>query len=135
MKHQIVTEERFPIAVPMKRISVGLEEKVDKMVEDLLAKNIITESESPWNAPQVCITIANGDMRLCVDYQQLNTVTLRPIYPILEVAQLFDSLEGAKIFGVLDLSDDYYNAEVEETDMNLIGCLSDLALHLQLSKS
>ena len=86
--------------------------KRGKMVEDLLAKNIIRESESPWNAPIVCITKANGDMRLCVDYRQLNAVTLRPIYP----AQLFDSLEGAKVFSVLDLSHDYYNVEVEETD-------------------
>ena len=55
---------------------VGLEVKANKMVKDLLAKNIIRESESPWNAPLVCITKANGDMRLCVDYQQLNAVTI-----------------------------------------------------------
>ena len=55
-------------------------------------------------------------MRLCVDYRQLNTETLRPIYPIPEAAQLFDSLKGAKVFSVLDLSHGYYNIEVEETD-------------------
>ena len=113
--HQIVTEERFLIAVPVRRIPVGLEEKVNKMVEDLLAKSIIRESESPWNAPLVFITKANGDMRLCVDYRQLNAVTLGPIYSIPEAAQLFDSLEGAKVFSVLNLYHGYYNAEVEET--------------------
>ena len=54
-------------------------------------------------------------MRLCVDYRQLNAVMLRPIYPIPEAEQLFDSLEGAKVFSVLDLSHGYYNVEVEET--------------------
>ena len=54
-------------------------------------------------------------MRLCVDYRQLNAVTLRQIYPIPEAAQLFDSLEGAKVFSILDLSHGYYNVEVEET--------------------
>ena len=95
-------EERFSIAVPVRRIPVGLEEKVDNMVEDTLAKNIILESESPWS----------------VDYRQLNAVTLSPIYPIPEAVQLFDSLEGAKVFSVLDLSHGYYNVEVEETDNN-----------------
>ena len=102
LKHQIVIEERFPIAELVKRIPVELEEKVDKMVEDLLAKEVIRESESLWIAPLVCITKANGDIRLCVDYRQLNAVTLRPIYPIPEAAQLFDSLEGAKVFCVLE---------------------------------
>ena len=55
-------------------------------------------------------------MRLCVDYWQLNAVTLRTIYPIPEAAQLFYSLEVAKVFSVLDLSHGYYNVEVVETD-------------------
>ena len=66
--------------------------------------------------PLVCITKANGDMRLFVDYSILNAVLLRPIYPIPEAAQLFDSLEGAEVFSVLDLSHGYYNVEVKETD-------------------
>ena len=55
--------------VPVRKIPLGLKEKVDKMVKDLLAKNIIRESESPWNTILVFITKANGDMRLCVDYR------------------------------------------------------------------
>ena len=86
-------------------------------------------------------------MRLCVDYRQLNAITLRPIYPIPEATQIFDFLEGAKVLSVSDLSHGYYNVEKEETDrlntafatvavnMNLIECLSDLAPHLQLFKS
>ena len=55
-------------------------------------------------------------MRLCVDYRQLNAVTLRTRYPILEVAQLLDSFEGANVFNVLDPSHGYCNVEVEEKD-------------------
>ena len=53
-------EERFPIAVPVRRISIELEEKVDKKVENLMAKNIILEIEYTYNAPLVCITNENG---------------------------------------------------------------------------
>lgn len=116
IKHHIVTREEVPIAIPPRRIPIGIEDKVDKLVEDLLEKNIIRKSESPWNAPLVIITKANGDIRLCVDYRQLNLVTVRPIYPIPETGQLFDALSGAKIFSVLDLSNGYYNVEVNEAD-------------------
>ena len=64
LKHHIVTEEKFPVVVASRRIPIGLEEKVDNLVQDLLDKQIIRKSESPWNAPLVCIRKSNGDVRL-----------------------------------------------------------------------
>ena len=88
-----MTEERFSIAVPVRKIPVGLEEKVDKMVEDLLPKNIIRESESLRKAPLVCITKENSEMRLCLlsatKYSNVETDTP-------EVSQLSTLLKDQK---------------------------------------
>ena len=75
--------------------------------------NIIRESESPWNAPLICITKANGDLRLCVEYRQLNAVT---DIPDTRSSTTFLLLEGEKVFSVLDLPHGLYYIEVKETE-------------------
>ena len=116
LKHKIDTGNSKPIAMPFRRIPEGLNEKVDNLVNDLLDRNIIRESNSPWAAPIVIVPKKNGDIRMCVDYRGLNMSTERPIYPIPDSRQLFDTLSGAKYFSFLDLSNGYYNLEVEEKD-------------------
>jgi hypothetical protein len=68
--------------------------KVDKLVEELLAHDVIRPSESPWNSPIVFVAKKNGDIRLCVDYRRLNAVTKRSVFPIPATNQLLDCLAG-----------------------------------------
>jgi hypothetical protein len=82
IEHQIDTDGASPIAEPPRRIPMALEEKVDNLVTELLKNDIIQPSESPWNAPIVIVAKKNGDIRMCVDYRKLNSVTKKPIYPI-----------------------------------------------------
>lgn len=55
----------------------------------------------------------NGEIRLCVDYRQLNAITGRPIYHIPDTKELFDTLEGSKYFSALDLSMGYHQIRDE----------------------
>ena len=115
-KHCIKTNDNTPIAFPIRRIPTAVEHKVDKIISEMLDKEIIRESNSPWCAPVVIVPKKNNDIRLCIDYRGLNFKTERPIYPIPEPQELFDTLEGSKFFSSLDLSQGYYNVEIEEND-------------------
>ena len=117
VNHEIDTGSVKPIACQYRRIPFGLEDKVDQLIQELVEKNIIRPSESPWNAPLVVIPKKNGDLRLTVDYRKLNSVTKRPIFPIPDSNQLFDTLNGSAFFSTLDLSSGYYNVPMKNEDI------------------
>lgn len=117
VEHRIHTGEAPPIAVNYRRVPLALEGKVDELVEKLLEQNIIRQSQSPWNAPIVVVRKKNGDIRMCLDYRRLNAVTIRPVFPIPDSVQLFDTLEGSKYFSSLDLSQGYYQVPMHKDDM------------------
>ena len=74
-EHKILTRENPPIASKPRRIPMHLEDKVEKLVNELKEKNIVTEASSPWNSPVVIVPKKNGDIRLCIDYRRLNSIT------------------------------------------------------------
>ena len=117
VEHEIDTGNAKPIACSYRRIPFGLEDKVDDLIQELVDKRIIQPSESPWNAPLVVIPKKNGDIRLTVDYRKLNSVTKRPIFPIPDANQLFDTLNGSILFSTLDLSSGYYNIPMKKEDI------------------
>ena len=61
-------------------------------MQDLLDKGYIRPSVSPWGAPVLFVKKKDGTMRLCIDYRQLNKVTIRNKYPLPQIDDLFDQL-------------------------------------------
>ena len=71
-------------------------------LQDLVDKAFIRLSVSPWGAPVLFVKKKDGTMRLCIDYQQLNKVTIKNKYPLLRIADLFDQLQEANVFSKID---------------------------------
>ena len=63
---------------------------------------------SPAGAVVIFVPKKDGTLRLCVDYQGLNALTIKNCYPILLISELLDLLHGAKVFSKIDLLDAYY---------------------------
>ena len=114
--HEIITPNIPPIHCPVRRMPYGFEQKVDGEISKLLDAGIIRESTSPWNSGLVVVKKKDGSIRLCVDYRSLNSVTIRPIYPVPNTKQLFDALEGSLFFSSIDLSKAYYQCPMKEED-------------------
>ena len=64
-------------------------------LQELLDKGFIKPSVSPWGAPVLFVKKKDGSMRLCIDYKELNKVTVRNKYPLPQIDDLFDQLQGA----------------------------------------
>jgi hypothetical protein len=79
-------------------------------------KGWIRPSKSPAGAPILFVPKSDGTMRLCVDYQGLNKVTVKNWYPIPLVSEMLDRLSKAAIFSKLDLRDAYYRLQIKEGD-------------------
>ncbi len=77
-------------------------------LEELFAKGYIKPSKSPYGAPVLFIHKKDGTLRMCVDYNTLNKVTMKNLYMLPQIDDLFDRLSGAKVFSRIDLCFGYY---------------------------
>ena len=67
-------------------------------LEELLGKGFIKPSASPWGAPVLFVKKKDGSFQMCIDYRQLNKVTVKNKYPLPRIDDLFDQLQGACTF-------------------------------------
>ncbi|CAL9020258.1 unnamed protein product, partial [Prunus brigantina] len=86
-------------------------------LQELVDKGFIRPSFSPWGAPVLFVKKKDGTMRLCIDYRQLNKVTVRNKYPLPRIDDLFDQLKGAKVFSKIDLRSGYHQLRIREEDV------------------
>ena len=86
-------------------------------LQALLDKGFIRPSVSPWGAPVLFVKKKDGFMRLCIDYRELNKVTVRNRYPLPWIDDLFDQLQGACVFSKIDLRSGYHQLRVRDEDV------------------
>jgi len=91
--------------------------ELKKHLEDLLDKKFVRPSVSPWGAPMLLVKKKDGSMRLCIDYRQLNKVTIKNRYPLPRIDDLMDQLVGAHMFSKIDLRSGYHQIKVKNEDM------------------
>ena len=76
-------------------------------LQELLEKKYIGPSVSPWGAPILFVRKKYGTLRLCIDYRQLNKVTVKNKYPLPRINDLFDQMRGEKVFSKIELRSGY----------------------------
>ena len=93
---------------------MGSEElaELKKQLDEQLRKGIIRRSASPWGSPLLFVSKKDGTIRLCVDYRSLNEVTIKNKYPLPKIEDLFDQLNGARVFSRIDLRSGYYQLKI-----------------------
>ncbi|KAL4038164.1 hypothetical protein IC575_001771 [Cucumis melo] len=84
---------------------------------ELLDKGFIRPSVSPWGAPVLFVKKKDGSMRLCIDYRELNKVTVKNRYPLPRIDDLFDQLQGATVFSKIDLRSGYHQLRIKDEDV------------------
>ena len=83
-------------------------------LQELLDKGFIRLSSSPWGAPIMFVKKKDGSMRMCIDYKELNKVTIKNRYPLPKIDDLFDQLQEASYFSKIDLRSGYHQLKVCE---------------------
>jgi len=91
--------------------------ELKKHIEDLLEKKFIRSSASPWGAPVLLEKKKDGSSKLCVDYCQLNKLTIKNKYPLPRIIDLLDQLRGVVVFSKIDLRSGYHQILVKPEDV------------------
>jgi hypothetical protein len=86
-------------------------------LQKLLDKGYICPSSSPRGCPALFVKKKDGSLKMCVDYRQLNAVTIKNKYPLLRIDVLFDQLARAKVFSKIDLRSGYHQIKIRPCDI------------------
>ena len=86
-----------PVAKAPYRLAPPEMKELMTQLQELLDKGFIRPSTSPWGAPVLFVRKKDGTMRLCIDYRELNKLTVKNKYPLPRIDDLFDQLQGANL--------------------------------------
>jgi hypothetical protein len=106
-----------PISKRPYRMDVKDLVELKKHIEGLLEKVFIRPSSSPWGALVLFVNKKDGLKRMCVDYRNLNEVTIKNKYPLPRIEDLFDEMRGAKVFSKIDLRLGYHQLMIRTKDV------------------
>ena len=118
VEHEILlTPGHKPPFGPVYQMSPFELEEVKRQLAELIDKDWIQPSRSPYGAPILFVRKKNGKLRLCCDFRAVNKLTVKNRYPLPRIDELLDRLQGATIFSKLDLDSAYHQIRIEEADI------------------
>ena len=106
-----------PLSKTPYRMAPAELKELKEQLQELLRQGFIQPSVSPWGAPVLFVKKKDGTLRMCIDYRGLNQVTVKNKYPLPHIEELFDQLQGARVFSKLDLRQGYYQLRVGAKDV------------------
>ncbi|GKB77435.1 hypothetical protein Tco_0944330 [Tanacetum coccineum] len=92
-----------PIAWAPYRLAPSKMKELSGQLKELSDKGFIRLSSSPWGAPVLFVKKKDGSFRMCIDYQELNKLTMKNHYPLPRIDDLFDQLQGSSFYSKIDL--------------------------------
>ncbi|KAG8483110.1 hypothetical protein CXB51_022028 [Gossypium anomalum] len=107
-----------PVSIVPYRMAPKELVELKAQIQELLDKGFIRLSVSPWGALVLFVKKKDGTMQMCIDYRQLNKLTIKNKYPLLRIDDLFDQLRGASVFSKIDLRSGYHQLRVKEVDIH-----------------
>ena len=115
------TIELVPGAAPVSKAPYRLApvelKELATQLQELLDKGMIRPSVSPWGAPVLFVKKKDGSLRLCIDYRELNKLTIKNKYTLPRIDELFDQLKDAVYFSKIDLRTGYHQLKIKPEDI------------------
>nr|GEX84737.1 putative reverse transcriptase domain-containing protein [Tanacetum cinerariifolium] len=132
----------IPGAAPVARVPYRLApsemKELSEQLKEVSNKGFIKPSSSPWGAPVLFVKKKDGSLRMCIDYQELNKLTVKNRYPLPRIDNLFDQLRGSSVYSKIDLRSGYHQLrnkkEHEEHLRTILNLLKKEELYAKFSK-
>lgn len=114
VQHRIELSDEKPFKQRYRRVPPAMIDQVRDHLQQLLEAGIIRKSHSPFSSNVVLAKKKNGQLRLCIDFRQLNARTIKDNYSLPRIEDILESLAGNKYFSVLDMKSGYHQVEIFE---------------------
>lgn len=117
-KHQIESfwANAKPIYSALYRVSQKARDVEKNKIKSFLAEGVIEPAQTEWTAPVVVTAKMDGFLCICVEYQNLNSVTKQDFYQISHIKEFLDSLGDVAVFSTLNKSSGYRLVKTEKKD-------------------
>lgn len=112
-RHHIDTGNSKPIKLRPYRVSPARQSTISNQIHQMLHDGIIEPANGPYAAPVTLQPKKDGSLRFCVDFRQLNSATVRDVYPIPRIDDTLDQLQNAKYFTSMDLKSGFWQIELD----------------------
>ncbi|GJX33220.1 putative reverse transcriptase domain-containing protein [Tanacetum coccineum] len=106
-----------PVARAPYRLAPSEMKELSEQLKELSYKGFIRPSSSPWGAPVLFVKKKDGSFRMCIDYRELNRLTVKNRYPLPRIDDLLDQLQGSSVYSKIDLRSGYHQLRVREEDI------------------
>ncbi|GKA38479.1 putative reverse transcriptase domain-containing protein [Tanacetum coccineum] len=106
-----------PVAQAPYRLAPSEIKELSEQLKELSDKGFIRPSSSPWGAPVLFVKKKDGSFWMCIDYRELNKLTVKNRYPLPRIDDLFDQLQGSSVYSKIDLRSGYHQLRVQEEDI------------------
>nr|GEY43607.1 hypothetical protein [Tanacetum cinerariifolium] len=103
-----------PVARALYRLAPSEMKELSEQLQELSDKGFIRPSSSPLGAPVLFVKKKDGSFRMCIDYRELNKLTVKNRFPLPRIDDLFDQLQGSSIYSKIDLRSSYHQLRVRE---------------------
>ncbi|GKD68249.1 putative reverse transcriptase domain-containing protein, partial [Tanacetum coccineum] len=92
-----------PVAQAPYRLATSEMQELSTQLQELSDKGFIRPSSSPWGSPVLFVKKKDGSFRMCINYRELNKLTVKNRYPLSRIDDLFDQLQGSSVYSKIDL--------------------------------
>ncbi|GKA56180.1 putative reverse transcriptase domain-containing protein, partial [Tanacetum coccineum] len=106
-----------PVARAPYRLAPAEMQELSTQLQELSDRGFIRPSSSPWGAPVLFVKKKDGSFRMCIDYRELNKLTVKNRYPLPRIDDLFDQLQGSRVYSKIDMRYGYHQLRVREEDI------------------
>ncbi|GJW27302.1 putative reverse transcriptase domain-containing protein [Tanacetum coccineum] len=106
-----------PVARAPYRLAPSKMQELSDQLQELADRGFIQLSTSPWGAPVLFVKKKDGSFRMCIDYRELNKLTVKNRYPLPMIDDLFDQLQGSSVYSKIDLRSCYHQLRVRDEDI------------------
>ncbi|GJT93032.1 putative reverse transcriptase domain-containing protein [Tanacetum coccineum] len=106
-----------PVARAPYRLAPSEMQELSNQLQELVDQGFIRPNTSPWGAPVLFVKKKDGSFRMCIDYRELNKLTIKNHYPLPRIDDLFDQLQGSSVYSKIDLRSGYHQLRVKDKDI------------------